>query len=190
MGLPLITLAEYKAYEGITNPNQDTEISTIIPKVTELVKNYCRRSFIDYYDDAKTDLYAGGDILYLKEFPVTSISSVEYSSDYGKTYTTLVEYTDWALDKLMDGIVPINTLNTFPEAVNGYRVTYTAGYEVIPEDLKLAVMDLLTYYMKNDGAVHSPKAPGTNSVQIEYISTTNLPAHIKRVLDLYVADYT
>jgi len=27
-------------------------------------------------------------------------------------------------------------------------------------------------------------------VQIEYISTTNLPAHIKRVLDLHVADYT
>jgi len=27
-------------------------------------------------------------------------------------------------------------------------------------------------------------------VQIEYISTTSLPAHIRRVLDLYVADYT
>ena len=42
MGLPLITLAEYKAYEGITNPNQDTEITSIIPKVSELVKNYCK----------------------------------------------------------------------------------------------------------------------------------------------------
>jgi hypothetical protein len=27
-------------------------------------------------------------------------------------------------------------------------------------------------------------------VQIEYISTTNLPSHIKRILDLYTADYT
>ena len=68
MGLPLITLAEYKAYEGITNPNQDTEITSIIPKVSELVKNYCRRSFVDYLDDTKTELFSGGDIFYLKEF--------------------------------------------------------------------------------------------------------------------------
>jgi len=27
-------------------------------------------------------------------------------------------------------------------------------------------------------------------VQIEYISTTSLPAHIRRVLDLHRADYT
>lgn len=190
MGLPLITLAEYKAYEGITNPNQDTEITSIIPKVSELVKNYCRRSFVDYLDDTKTELFSGGDIFYLKEFPVLNISSVEYSADYGKTYTSLIEYTDWVLDKAKDAVVPINSTKEFPEAINGYKVTYTGGFESAPEDLKLAVADLLTYYMKNDGAVHSPKAPGTNSVQIEYISTTNLPAHIKRVLDLYVADYT
>lgn len=190
MGLPLITLAEYKAYEGITNPNQDTEITAIIPKVSELVKNYCRRSFIDYIDETKVELFTGGDVLYLKEFPVASISSIEVSTDYGKTYSSLVEYTDWALDKINDAIVPLNTLKTFPELVNGYRISYTGGFETIPEDLKLAVMDLLTYYMKNDGAIHSPKAPGSNNVQIEYISTTNLPAHIKRVLDLYVADYT
>jgi hypothetical protein len=74
--------------------------------------------------------------------------------------------------------------------INGYKVSYFAGYEVVPEDLRLAVLDLVTYYRKNDGAIHSTKAPGTNAVQIEYISTTSLPAHIKRVLDFYVADYT
>jgi hypothetical protein len=61
---------------------------------------------------------------------------------------------------------------------------------VVPADLKLAVLDLVTYYRKNDGAIHSTKAPGTNSVQIEYVSTASLPAHIRRVLDMYVADYT
>lgn len=69
-------------------------------------------------------------------------------------------------------------------------MSYTCGYETLPEDLKLAAFDLVTYYRKNDGAIHSPKAPGSNSVQIEYISTASLPAHIRRILDLYVADYT
>ena len=69
-------------------------------------------------------------------------------------------------------------------------MVYIAGYEDVPPDVALAVMDLVTYYRQNDGAIHSTKAPGTNNVQIEYISTTSLPAHIRRVLDLYVADYT
>lgn len=193
MGLDLITKAEYKQYEGITNPNSDGEIDSIIPKASQLVKNYCRRTFVDFIDEAKTEFYSGGERFYLTEFPVIQIQSVGYSTDYGQTYTDMTEYTDWVLDKNSDSILPIPATfptKEFPEAINGYKVVYTAGYETIPEDLKLAAMDLVTYYMKNDGAVHSPKAPGSNSVQIEYISTTNLPAHIKRVLDLYVADYT
>ena len=77
----------------------------------------------------------------------------------------------------------------FAKAINGYKVTYYAGYATIPEDLKIAVLDLVTYYLKNDGSVHSPKAPGTNSVQIEYITSTALPAHIARILNIYKASW-
>jgi hypothetical protein len=50
-------------------------------------------------------------------------------------------------------------------------------------------MDLLTYYKDNDAAIKSTKAAGTNNTQIEYVQTSNLPAHIRRVFDLYMADY-
>lgn len=50
-------------------------------------------------------------------------------------------------------------------------------------------MDLVTYYVKNDMSVHSPKAPGTNTVQIEYVLSTTLPAHIRRVLDQYTGNF-
>lgn len=189
MGLNLITRNEYKAYAGISSPNQDTEIDAIIPKVSQLVKTYCRQTFVDNYDDPKSVQVNGGDsIIYLKETPIVSIQAVETSIDYGKTYSTLEEFTDWVYDTENHGIRSLSRLG-FPARLNGYKITYTCGYEVLPDDLKLAVMDLVTYYRKNDGAVHSAKAPGTNSVQIEYISTTTLPAHIRRVLDLYVADY-
>jgi hypothetical protein len=102
---------------------------------------------------------------------------------------SLEEFKDFVTDLQEGSIVSLDPKG-FVYAINGYTVTYTAGYAVIPEDLKLAVMDLVTYYRKNDAAIHSTKAPGTNAVQIEYISTTTLPAHIRRVLDLYVADYT
>jgi len=190
MGLSLVTKAEYKAYVGINSTNSDAEIDSLIPKVSELVKNYCRRSFIDYMTDEKTELFSGGDRFYLKEFPVDKILLLEYSSDYGQNYQELVEYTDWVLDKQTDSILPINAQNTFTEAVNGYRVMYNGGFEKIPEDLKLAVMDLITYYMKNESSIHNTKTPTSNTMQVEYITSTNLPAHIKRILDLYVADYS
>lgn len=189
MGNNLVTKAEYKTYAGISSPNQDAEIDGLIPKVSQLVKTYCRTSFVDNVDDAKVEVFKGGEFsLYLKEFPVLSIASVEYSSDYGQNYTELTEFIDWVFD--LNNTAVISPIVPFPLAINGYRISYTCGYEVLPEDLKLAVMDLVTYYRKNDGAVHSSKAPGTNTVQIEYISTTTLPAHIRRILDQYVVDFT
>ena len=188
MGANLITKAEYKAYADLKTPNHDAEIDALIPKVSEFVKTYCARGFVDYFDEAKIEYFNGGyGHFILKEWPVLSISSVEYSSDYGQTYTSITEFVDWVHD---DGYVVAVSPDGFKKQLRGYKVTYTAGYETLPEDLKLAVMDLVSYYRQNDAAVHSTKAPGTNSVQIEYISTTTLPAHIRRILDMYRSDYT
>lgn len=189
MGLPLVTKAEYKAYAGKTSTNDDAIIDILIPKVSELVKTICRRTFIDYVGDAKTEYFDGGlPYLVLAETPVISVNSVNISTDYGKTYTALTEFTNYVLSKKDHTIVSTESTG-FIEYVNGYEVSYNAGYEVLPEDLKLAVFDLISYYIKNDMAVHSSKAPGTNTVQIEYVTTTNLPSHIKRVLDQYTANY-
>lgn len=187
----LINKAEYKAYAGITSANQDAEIDAIIPKVSQLVKSYCRRSFSDYADDAKIESFNGGtDKYYLKEYPLLTMLALEYSTDYGQNYNTLEEFVDFVPDIADSSVISLKP-SGFPYAINGYSVTYTAGYPTIPEDLKLAVMDLVTYYRKNDGSVHNNRTPGGGgSVQLEYIMNTNFPAHIKRVLDLYVADYT
>lgn len=186
MGLPLVTLAEYKDYVGIANPKEDANIEVIIPLVSELVKTLCRRSFIDYAVTPKVDITNGGfpDIL-TSEYPILEVVSVENSTDYGTTYA---DYTAFVLDKQNDKIVC--TQGSFPSGINSMRVTYKAGFVALPDDLKLAVYDLITYYRKGDFSVHSNKAPGTNAVQIEYITSSALPIHIRRVLELYIADYT
>jgi len=195
MGLPLVTLAEYKTYAGISSTNQDAEINAIIPIVSQLVKTICGRSFNDYVNDAKEDITSGGwPKLYLTETPLLSVSGVEYSTDYGNTYTSLTEFIDYAVDREDNSICSIGNDSRgypieFPKYINGYKITYYAGYETLPADLKVAVLDMLTYYIKHEGSVHSPKAPGTNTVQIEYITNTKLPAHISRVLDLYTASF-
>lgn len=189
MGLDLITKAEYKAYAGISSTNKDTEIDALIPRVSALVKNYCRRTFIDYVDTENIEYFEGGQLYFtLKEYPLIELISFEKSYDYGQTYEYQTEYTDYALDRSTSNIHCL-IASGFPLLINGYKATYKAGFTSIPEDLKLAVIDLISYYIRNDSAIHSNKAPGTNTVQIEYISTTSFPANIKRVLDLYVSDY-
>ncbi len=188
MATDLVTKAEYKTYMGITSTNSDAEIDFLIPKASDLVKSYCRRTFVDHISDIKVEVFDGGfkEIL-LKETPVVSISSVGYSADYGKTYTNLVKFIDWV--QKGDSIVSINT-PVFPEVINGYKVSYFGGYDPIPGDLKLAVLDLIEYYSRNNGAVHSSRDLNPNTTQINYVASTNLPATIKRVLDQYVADFT
>ena len=184
----LITRAEYKNYLGISSSNKDTEIDLLIPKVSQLVKTYCRRNFTDYYDEAKTEYFDGGfDKLILKETPVSNVTQVSKSTNYGQTYTNLTKFTDWVLDG--DSVSAISNGGWFQEYIRGYRVTYTAGYEFVPEDLKLAVLDLVEYYSKNNSAVHVNRDVTPNVTQIQYVASTNFPAHIKRVLDQYTADY-
>jgi len=185
----LVTLVEYKAYAGIASTNSDTAINSIIPKASQLIKTLCRRNFVDNTSTPIIEVFDGGlgSRHYVKEYPIINVASVEYSLDYGQTFTASVEYVDYVVNSTEGYIEAVS--GDWPKALKGYRVSYTAGYTTLPEDLKAAALDLVKYYMQNDGSVHSPKAPGTNSVQIEYITNTALPAHIRRVLDLYVGSF-
>ena len=191
MGTALVTRNEYKTYIGINGTEQDSSIDSLISKISELVKSYCRRTFVDYVNEIKTE-YFNGDIqrIYLQEYPVIQVLSVENSTDYGQNYTDLVEYTDYALDKETDSIVTLSSTLKFPYYINGYKVNYYGGYEVLPEDLKLAVFDLITYYLKNDAVVKNLRVPTTQIMTLEYgPNATNFPSHIARVLNLYKASW-
>ena len=189
MGLNLTSKADYKAYAGIKSTNEDAAIDFIIPKVSDLVKNYCGRTFVDHWETPKTEIFNGGVKRFiLAETPLVNITSVQGSTDYGQTWTDLVQYTEWVQED--DTVLSLNASGYFPKWTRGYKVVYTAGYNDVPADLEMAVLDLVTYYRRHDSAVHSSKNVGSNNVQIEYISTTSLPAHIRRILDLYRADFT
>jgi hypothetical protein len=185
----LITRNEYKDYLGIITNNKDKEIDLLIPMVSQLVKTYCRRTFIDHIFDPKVEIFEGGySEIILTETPVIDIIDFSYSTDYGQSYQPLTRYESWA---------PVgNTIKVLPpytkwsNLINGFQVEYQGGYsDGTPADLKLAVLDLVEYYSKNNSAVHVNRDVTPNVTQIQYIATTNFPAHIKRVLDQYVADY-
>lgn len=188
MALNLVTLAEYKTYAGITSTKHDTIINFLIPRISQFVKNYCKRTFVDFVDTPRVEIQNGGTpYLLVDEPPILSITSLQYSTDYGQTYTTLTKFTDWVDDNNI--IYPISDLE-FPKKIRGYKITYSGGYNDVPTDLALAVLDMISYYRSNDGVVNAVKQTNSTSMQIEYISSTSLPAYIRRILDGYVLDYT
>ena len=94
--------------------------------------------------------------------------------------------TDYYLDTTTDSVLYVtgSTYKNWPTGPGSVKVTYTAGYSVCPTDLRLAVVDLIKYYMKDEHTQRRTLSGAT----IENQGTSEgrgFPDHIKRVLDLY-----
>jgi hypothetical protein len=187
----LITLAEYKEAEGIASPKEDLRLASLIPSVSQLVKTYCGNSLVDYYATNKIETFNidwSTHLVQLTESPVNSVVSVEKRDSVTESYTTVTP-TEYYLDASTDSILHVtgSTYKNWPRGAGSVKVTYKAGYETTPSDLRLAVIDLITYYLKDE---HKERRTlGGASIQNQ--GSTSLrdsvafPDHIKRVLDLY-----
>ena len=153
----LVTLQDYKDMEGINGPKEDLRISRLIPSVSELVKTYCGNSFVDFYSNNKIedfDIYWDTYAVQLTESPIVDIVSVQERGGYDQAYSTrtTTDY-EYYLDARTDSIVRTNKSGSrlnWSQGVGAVRVTYKAGYSEVPSDLKLAVSDLITYYLKDE----------------------------------------
>ena len=190
----LVTLQDYKDAEGIQNPKEDARIQALVSPVSELVKTYCGNSLVDFYSNNKIedfDIYWDTFAVQLTESPVISITSVQERSGYDQSYTTLTTGAyEFYLDKRTDSVIRTNESGTrlnWKHGVGSVKVVYRAGYSSTPDDLKLAVFDLVTYYLKDE---HKERRTlGGASIQNQSSTTQRdnvaFPDHIKRVLDLY-----
>ena len=190
----LITLQEYKTAEGISAPKDDARLNVLIPSVSQLVKTYCGNSFVDFFSSNKTETFTlnwGTYIVQLTESPVNAIVSVQERNSYSDSYTTLTTGAyEYALDSATDSV--LRTLSSgryknWPQGVDAVKVVYTAGYSAIPSDLKLAVLDLVTYYLKDEHKQRQSIAGASlqNQGSTSQNNNVSFPDHIKRVLDLY-----
>ena len=191
-GEDLISLADYKTLADITSSTSDTKLGELIDSISQLVKTYCGVSFLDYYTSAKTEFFTkpyGTYILELTESPVVQIQTVQERTSPTADYSTLTENTDYVLDSSTDCLYRMSGVSykNWESTPNAVKIVYTAGYSELPQDLRLAVVDLITYYHKNEQKQRQTIACAT----IQNSSTTSMrdspafPDHIKRVLDLY-----
>ena len=196
----LITLQQYKDFAGLTGVTMDARINVIIDSISQLVKNYCGTSIIDDYSSAKTEYF---DILdakttrvMLDEGPIRTVTSVSERESQADSYVTLItENSDssgkyeYIVDSMTDSIIRTNedVDKAFPKGRKAVKVVYTAGYSSTPEDLKLAIFDLVKYYLKDERKERMQIAGAMieNPVSTSIRNNAGFPDHIKRVLDMY-----
>ena len=190
----LITLEEYKDAENINTTKDDTRLSALVVSVSQLVKTYCANSIIDFYSTNKTETFNidwNSHIVQLTESPIVEVSLVQERDSYQESYTTLTTTAhEYFLDEKTDSIIRTNSGNTYknwPRGAGAVKVVYKAGYASTPADLKLAVIDLVTYYHKDEHKQRRTIAGASIQNQTSTSQRNNVafPDHIKRVLDLY-----
>lgn len=193
MGADLITLDEYKASEGLSSLENDPRLESLITSVSQLVKTYCGNTFVDYVGTDKVEEFSLDYYtprLQVTESPLISVSLVQERSSYGSDYVTLdINNFEYYVDLKNDIVVRTTSAGEtdWAQGPGCAIITYRAGYSTVPEDLKLAVIDLVRYYYKDE---YKPRRTiGGSSMTNDPSSTqwrnVDFPDHIKRVLDLY-----
>ncbi len=188
----LVTVQDFKDAEGLTGAKDDDRLNILVPQISELVKRYCGTSFVDYYSTDKTEVVnitENTSVIIVSESPLVSVTSVKERTGPTETYTTLVVNQDYYVDTTFDAVrrVTGNGSKNFQKGFGSVELKYRSGYSAVPSDLKLAVHDLITYYLRDEhksrrtiqGATLEQQ--GSSSVR----NNTDFPDHIKRVLDLY-----
>jgi len=183
----LVSMDDYKQYKNIKGDADDSTITALLPAISDYVKNYCARTFVDYVTTDKTQYSDGGvNCIFLDEFPIISITSVNESWDNQATQTLLVEnqqdedgyYVDYET-----GLIQTVQNGNFVPAFHSVEIIYKAGFTEIPQDLKLAIYHLIDYYRKEQFTMK--KVQGVSTV--ERMDSDAIPGHIKRTLDSYRA---
>lgn len=181
----LISLADYKSYKKIVKTDSDEELTSLIESINALVKTYCGHSFIDYYSTPKVETFnikESQHAILLNEWPVRQVQSVQVRTAYNEPYET-VDASEYFVDSTIDTIFMHS--GYWQSGFGAVKVTYTAGYEDTPADVRVAALDLVHHYFKEE--YKERKSIGTASIDtgLSKMGTSKWPPHVMRVLDLY-----
>jgi len=165
---------------GTLSVDDMDRIISLINSTSKLFENYCCRTivandFTEYYDGGYSKL------LFLDNFPINTINSVYLVEDLStETIIPSGEY------KIVDSI-GIYYPSVFPLGIQNIKVSYEAGYDEVPEDIKqVCIEEVVRVFKRRDRLdVTSISKPEGN---YNVISDPSLP-RTKNVLDYYRAKF-
>jgi len=173
-----ITTAEAKDWCYVTGSNWDNLIDTLITTVREHIENETWRAIIEAEYEYRLDEFPEDEIEIPKP-PIKSINTIEYVDTDGATQ----QITDYDADTSAEyGRIQRADGKTWPETddvYNAVTITFTAGYDTVPEPLTIAMRLMIKHFFDNRESVVVGQA-GT-------IDTKEVPQTAELLMNRYSA---
>ena len=174
------TLADYKLYKKLSNKTEnDAQYQFVIDSVNSLISSTLGRELTAYYSTPKVEYFSpqkNQKILLLQDFPVQEVTLVETRRNKEEDF---VANTEYYYNPVADSL---HADYCWPRGNGTVRVTYTAGYQTVPQDLKMAALDLADYYLKEQFIENRQIG---NAQMTSGFAKDQWPKHIARVIDTY-----
>jgi len=191
--MALTTVADYKVHAKISGSGEDTRLAAILAAAEAWLIDRVGREFVQATYTHTFD-GNGGESLQLREYPVTSITSVTEKFPGGSTavldsetyrlkaksgllYRTFTGRSrfprqtaaSWLTDT--DGGNGFGNAYLWNQGYQNYTVVYVAGYATIPDNLKYTIYRIIDWFYKSAG-----EDPTMLSESIGAYSYTRAPA--------------
>lgn len=184
--IDLTTLAEVKAYLGITGTTSDVLLQSLITAASQAIANYCNRTFqVTAYNEMRSG--NGNSEFVTLGYPITSVSSVTVNGN-----TIPSAGNAWPRNGYSNGEWSI-TIDGYcvPRGRKNVALSYSAGYAVIPADLDQAAIELVALKYKQKDRIGVSGSEGIDGQHITYkdismsTSVTDVLRQYKRVIQVY-----
>ncbi len=168
------TVSEVRAFIGLKTTDDDPVLAAIILRTTAWIENYTSRTFLqDTYSERRDA--PGGDTLVLRHRPVTAVASVVLGNP-GQAPWTAVPNLDYYFTESS-----LVWLRNPPRGRGQVLVNYTAGYEVLPWEIRDACVQITAWRYK-EGRRVAEKSKLVGNETITYL-TDAVPEAVKKTLD-------
>jgi len=152
-----VTLSEAKAQLSVTSSAHDTRITSLITTARRQVERYLKRALITQTWKVYYNCFHA--VMELPYPPLQSVTHVKYYDDSG-TLQTLSSDLYWEDLASEPGKIVRKYDAVYPELLagrpNAVEIQYVAGYgdaDDVPEEIRHAILMLVTDYFDNRGEV-------------------------------------
>jgi len=176
----LTTVVKVKLHLGISVATYDSLFEQLIDEATLFIETYCNRVISK---TTHTDVLFDGDdydsTLYIKNFPITEIDTIEYNNGTFATPDWTAYTTDQYEYNLAEGIIYFDV--DLPSGKQNVRITYTGGFTTVPQDIEMACNKLVArYYNKRKSEGVSAETAGITNLTWDDVLTKEITSVLNR----------
>src|SRR4051812_29583245 len=143
--MSLDTLANVKLRLGITTSADDSLLSALMDAADAYVAGHCGR---DFAGGTFTEYHPGGEsFLFLRNYPVQSVTSVKADPAYGFGADTVVPTTAYVVHT--DRGVIQSVTGRFARGPRAVQVVYATATGAVPDDVKEAYALLIGHWYRH-----------------------------------------